>query len=386
MGLETQDPGHARGPPRCSAPFHGRRWPKAELACALLRVSRATCGTGSRVEGHRACRQARAPRHPSGDGPIGLRSQTLLACRSRTTPPACARTPRTASPADPAAPRRDPPGWGRPRAREPGPCEHGATHHKSLLFSGPRLARPRSGTSDTAWGRGHWVLPGPPFCGGDTDVPGPCGAGNVAVKPRGIKSQLRPAGGDRDGPQSLAGGGTPQPEGPRPLSWTGACLAVCGRQSDVTRGPGSRAGSSRSQGQAARRGVRSQQSRSSPPPGAPRSRPAWPQGGDTNGPHLVTGEAAESSWSSFKTGTRLSVRDTAGTPTGFARGWRAQRAVLMRLEVPGTETPPTVVLRWTQASGPARTWMCPPSTGTSWACARRSPSSTRTVGTQTFVA
>lgn len=150
----------------------------------------------------------------------------------------------------------------------------------------------------------HWAerLPGAGLCaneghpgaagdpcsvGGDTYVLGPCSspslwfavACNIAVKPRGTTSQLHPAGEDRAGPTES--GGTPQPERPRPWSWTRACLAVCGQQSHVPLVRGSRAGSSRSQGRAASSWGPSSRA-VSPPPGSPRSRPTWTQGGDTD--------------------------------------------------------------------------------------------------------
>lgn len=171
--------------------------------------------------------------------------------------------------------------------RRPRPCPH-------LPHSVPR-ARP----SCCSLGRAApWSWPlcqrgaprccwGPLFCGGDTYVLGPCSspslwfavACNIAVKPRGTTSQLHPAGEDRAGPTES--GGTPQPERPRPWSWTRACLAVCGQQSHVPPVGGSRAGSSRSQGRAASSWGPSSRA-VSPPPGSPRSRPTWTQGGDTD--------------------------------------------------------------------------------------------------------
>lgn len=163
---------------------------------------------------------------------------------------------------------------------------------------------------------------GPPFCGGDTYVLGPCSlpllwfavAYNITVEPQDIKSQLRSAGEDCDGPTVSGGGGTAQLERPRPLSWIRAFLAGVGpavRLPTWSGAQGPALPTARTKLPAC--GVQFQQSCHVTATRVSEV-PAYLDSGRGHGPHLFMGEVAKNSRSSFNIATRLGFRGHGHDP------------------------------------------------------------------------
>lgn len=254
-------------------------------------MARPRSGTSDMVWGRelsqvwpRPCQYARG--QPARPGPARLRPVRPRPFLQVARPLGC-----RVAPSPPPPPERSPP---RPR---PSCCSLG----RAAPWRWPLSQRGAPG-----------CCRGPPFCGGDTYVLGPCSvpslwfavACNVTVKPRGIKSQPRPAGEDRDGPTGSGRGGL--------RTWSGPVLCPgpvrawrCAASSQTShsvwvRGPALPA----ARAKLPARGVRSQWSchvaatRGS-------AVPAHLDSGRGHGPHLFMGEVAENSQSWFKIATRL---------------------------------------------------------------------------------